>query len=229
MLQSGSLQVPSTGTGRSRFSKALPAIPGLDTSHVEESRAFPSSTTSPTAALPTPATPLRSPGDSELPPPPPPPHNDDPRTPIQFTPLPPIPKKRIATATPGPAPTEATAPATPATGLPKMMIPRRPVGSTKHTARKPSITSPVNQGVISGQTQVQVPAQEQPASAPAPPAQQQQQTPPNRYHLRKQANLQPNSARRGPSRYRDPKLGVQESGSRRRRATRPRRRMRNLK
>uniref|UniRef100_A0A8H7TPS0 Uncharacterized protein n=1 Tax=Bionectria ochroleuca TaxID=29856 RepID=A0A8H7TPS0_BIOOC len=177
MLQAGSLQVPSTGTGRSRFSKALPAIPGLDTSHVEESRAFSSSTTSPTAVLPTPVTPLRSPGDSELPPPPPPPHNDDPRTPIQFTPLPPIPKKRIATATPGPAPTEATAPATPATGLPKMMIPRRPVGSTKHTARTPSITSPVNQGVISGQTQVQVPAQEQPAPAPAPPVQQQQQTP----------------------------------------------------
>lgn len=133
MLQPASLAVPKTG-GRSRFSKALPAVPPIDTSPSPTTTSFPPTVSPPVTAppvsnstskaLPTPKV------EADLPPPPPPLHNDDPRVPVQFTPLPPIPRKKPVGA--------AAAPTTPtsAIGTPKMVIPRRPVG-TKQQQQKP--------------------------------------------------------------------------------------------
>lgn len=144
MAQPGSLQIPRQTGGRSRFSKALPEIPTLNTSD------FPLPPKPRTTAAP--STPVSAPALStprvladpktlpDLPPPPPPPHNDDPRTPIQFTPLPPLPKQRTSATATSTTPT-ASVPITPKSGPPKMMIPRRPVGSKKELEQT-SVKSP---------------------------------------------------------------------------------------
>lgn len=184
----GSLQVPPKSAGRSRFSKALPAIPGFDDNDVDndDKEAL--------ALFPKPPSPVSTsaaatkPGNkalSDLPPPPPPPHNNDPRTPIQFTPLPPIPttkrsSKQVtsivnavpATAAPAHGTTASTSTSIttestiPAAVPPKMSIPRRPVGSNKQPARKPSVTVQES----SGSSQAQTPAPVQVEAGPAPSA-----------------------------------------------------------
>ncbi|KAI9903379.1 hypothetical protein N3K66_002731 [Trichothecium roseum] len=164
LQQPGSLHVPKTG-GRSRFSKALPAIPGVDTNVMEPVPQLSSSTsTTPASATAATITPDRLKYLQDLPPPPPPPHNDCKKTPIQFTPLPPLPTpKTPAAATPAAASPQT--PKTPALGVakkPSLTISRKPVGSGKQMAPKvPEKT----QGQPGGE----------PQSAPPPQQQQQQQ------------------------------------------------------
>lgn len=128
MPQLGSLQVPNQGRGRSRFSKALPAIPPIDTSVADQEPRTPP-TLLPSNVSSTPSTTIAPVNLGDLPPPPPPPHNDDPKVPIQYTPLPPIPMSRRTSGT------TVMSPTTPTSAPQKMKIPRRPVGGAKPQAQ----------------------------------------------------------------------------------------------
>lgn len=142
MPQLGSLQIPDQGRGRSRFSKALPAIPPIDTSVAdEEPRAAPTLLSPSNVSLPASKT-VTPVNLGDLPPPPPPRHNDDPRVPIQYTPLPPIPASRRTSKT------TLMTPTTPTSGPQKMKIPRRPVGSKQKA-------EPANPQTQTSQTQTQ--------------------------------------------------------------------------
>jgi hypothetical protein len=194
MLQPGSLQVPATGKGKSRFSKALPAIPGLNTLDIEPQL----STSPPPRTLLTPisaSSPASTPRlQTDLPPPPPPLSNNDPRTPIQYTPLPPLPGTKRSIVLPAissPGPISLSTPTTPKTPKTAMMIPRRPVGTAKPSASTPSsqqqptpqsapspTPKPQTQSQSQAESQIKLPHQSQsslskplpqPQVAPGPP------------------------------------------------------------
>lgn len=116
-----SLQVPQ-GRGRSRFSKALPAIPPIDTSVADEPSVAPALSQVSSLAS-TKITPVDL---NDFPAPPTPRHNDDPRVPIQYTPLPPIPTSTARRT----SKTTLMTPTTPSSAPQKMVIPRRPVGGS---------------------------------------------------------------------------------------------------
>lgn len=157
--------MPDQGRGRSRFSKALPAIPPIDTSVAQQEtrpvpRLIPSNVSS--SALISNAVP--SLGD--LPPPPPPPRNDDPRVPIQYTPLPPLPPSKQAIEKTSVTPAAATS------GSQKMKIPRRPVGG--------------NNKVDTTKPQAQIQAETIPTSTPTSTPVSSSQIPPSATRNRQQ-------------------------------------------